>query len=78
MEEEFELIGPALITLMDLWAGLVRSLFEDGARATFSASSKESFLGLVSVDLEIDVEDVASLRFTEFNATETTEREASF
>ena len=76
--EDGDAKGSALITLIVLWAGLIRSLFEEGARATLRASSKESFFGLVRDVFELDAIGFVTLGLIELCPTDITVREASF
>ena len=70
--------GSALITFIVLCAGLIRSLLEVGARATLSASSKDSFFGQVGGVFELDAKGFVTLGLVEFCPTDITVREASF
>ena len=70
--------GSALITLIVLWAGLIRSLLGEGASATLRASSKDNFLGLVKGVFELDAKEFAILGLVELCSTDITVREASF
>ena len=76
--EDDDAKGSALITLIVLWAGLIRSLFVEGARATLRASSKDSFFGLVRDVFELDAIGFVTLGLIELCPTDITVREASF